>query len=205
MTPDSPRAAERRRLYEKFWRRSAAGIYRSSPESPVHVDVYAFRPTLKAWAPMYAHYVYITGGMSDAEMPEGSPGADFARIELSAYATRAPGFANPQEDEIAKWLHTFAAMPFRENLRINPGDAFDVGRPLAPDSEMTAFYFGFVPFVDKAALYRATLKAQAVAHLIPISEAERCLAEKAGAIALVQAFGRGAVPPLFDLQRKSCV
>lgn len=205
MAPDPSRIAERRRRYEKFWRRSAAGVFHSSSADPACVDVYAFRPTLKAWAPMYGHYVYITGGMSDLAMPGASPGADFARIELTAYATRAPWFANPQEDEIARWLHTFAQMPFRENSRINPGDTFDVGRPLAPDSEMTAFYFGFVPFVDKAALCRATLNAQAVAHVVPIGEAERSLAERDGAIALVQAFGRAAVPPIFDFERKSCV
>jgi len=204
MKPDVSRIPERERLYEKFWRRRIAGVYHPSGSEPPHVAVYAFRPTLKAWAPMYSHYVYITGGLSDAEMPA-SPGAEYARIELSAYATRAPGFGSPQEDEIAKWLHTFAQMPFKQNLRINPGDTFNVGRPLAPDSEMSAFYFGFVPFVDKAKLYRATLNAQAVAHVIPISEAERSLAEREGAIALVQAFGRGAIPPFFDLARKSCV
>src|SRR5512142_1197866 len=118
MMPD-PKAAERRRLYEKFWRRRVAGVYRCSAADPVPVDVYAFRPTLKAWAPMYAHYVYITGGMSDAEMPGATPGAGFARIELSAYATRAPEIGNPNEDRIAKWLHTFTQMPFKENLRIN--------------------------------------------------------------------------------------
>jgi hypothetical protein len=202
MAREDSGAAGRRPLYEKFWRRRIAGVYRSAAADPSQVDVYAFRPTLKAWAPMHSHYVYITGGMSDLEMP-GGPG--LARIELTAYARLAPGFGSPGEDVIAKWLHTFAQMPFSENLRLNPGDVFDVGQPLAEDSEMSAFYFGFVPFVDKAALCKATLRAEAVAHVTPISEAERSLAATEGAVALVQAFGRGAVPPLFDLQRKSCV
>jgi hypothetical protein len=203
MARDDSGAAGRRPLYEKFWRRRIGGVYRSAPADPAQVDVYVFGPTLKAWAPMYGYYVYITGGMSDLEMP-GGPG--LSRIELSAFALRTSGFGSPGEDVIAKWLHTFAQMPFcEENLRLNPGDVFDAGQPLAEDSEMSAFYFGFVPFVDKAALCKATLRAEAVAHVMPISEAERSLAAREGAVALVQAFGRGAVPPLFDLRRKSCV
>jgi hypothetical protein len=202
---DPPGDSGRRQLYEKLWRRRTAGVYRSAAADPARVDVYAFRPTVKAWAPMYAHFVYLTGGMSDLEMPAGSADAGFARIELSAYARRAPGFGDPREDVIATWLHTFAQMPFQRGLRLNPGDVFDAGRPLQPDSEMSAFYFGFAPFIDKAGLLKATLRAEAVAHVTPISEAERRLAETAGAIALVEAFGRAAVPPLFDLERKSCV
>jgi hypothetical protein len=205
MTPDVAAIAQRQDLYAKFWRRRIAGIYHSSGSETQHVDVYAFRPTLKPWAPVNRFYVYMTGGMADAPMPGAGSSDTFSRVELSCYALTAPGFANPQTDEIAKWLHTFARLAFSEGQPINPGDTFNVGTPLAPESEMSAFYFGFTPFIDKDALRRATLNAEAVAHLVPISEAERSLAEREGSIALVEAFGRAAVMPVFDLSRPSCV
>jgi hypothetical protein len=205
MTPDVAAIARRQDLYARFWRRRIAGIYHSSGSETPHVDVYAFRPAWKPWAPANRFYVYMTGGMSDAPMPGAESNYAFSRVELSCYALTAPGFGDPQTDEIAKWLHTFARLVFSKGRPINPGDTFDVGDPLAPESEMSAFYFGFTPFVNKESLLRATLSAEAVAHLIPISEAERALAEREGSIALVEAFGRAAVMPMFDLTRRSCV
>jgi hypothetical protein len=205
MAPGADAIAKREEPYAGFWRRRIAGIYHSSGDLTPHVDVYAFRPTWKPWAPANGYYVYMTGGMSDAAMPNLDVSYSFSRIELSCYATGAPGFGSAETDEPAKWLHTFARLVFAEGQPINPGDTFNAGKPLAPESEMSAFYFGYTPFIKKEALLRATQNAEAVAHLIPISEAERSLAESQGSIALVEAFGKAGVMPVFDLARRSCV
>ena len=205
MPPDASVIAHREQLYRRFWGRRIAGRYRSAASEIPRVDVYAFRPTWKPWAPARPYYVYMTAGLSDTPMPDTTSGAGFSRTELSCYATNPSGFGAPQQDEIAKWLHALPQILLNESLRISPGDTLNIGQPLAPDSEMSAFYFGFTPFVDQDALRRATIHADAVAHLIPISEAERSLAERGGSLALPEAFQRAAVPPVFDLNRRSCV
>jgi hypothetical protein len=204
MTADVSVIAEREQRYRKFWKRRIAGKYRSSASNPSRVDVYAFLPTWNPWAPARSYIVYLTGGLSDAPLPPAATGTQFSRIELSCYARHVTGFGNPQ-DEIAKWLHAFARLPFEESLRIGPGGAFNVGQPLAPGSDMSAFYFGFTPFVDKGKLCRATIHAEAVIHVVPISEAERALVEREGPQALADAFRHAAVPHAFDLKRRSCV
>lgn len=206
MSPDAV-IAEREQLYRKFWHRPIAGKYRSAPDEGARVDVYAFRPTRKPWSPARDYFVYLTGGLSDTPAAGDSPlaGAPIPRIELSCYAVSALGFGDPQQDIVAKWLHVFAQIVAAENLCIKPGATFDIGEPLAPDSHMSAFYLGITPFVDHAALCRATINAEAVAHLIPVSEAERSLADRGGSAALEDAFRRAGVAPVFDLRRPSCV
>ena len=191
--------------YRKFWKRRIASTYHSSDSDTPRVKVYAFRPTWKPWAPSHSHFVYITGGMADAPMPVREAHSGFSRIELSCFAVAVTGFGNPRQDEIARWLHAFARLPFQENQPINPGEILDVGQPLAEGSEMSAFYFALTPFVDNDALCRATLHAEAVVHVVPISEAERTLVEREGAAALNDAFQRAAVTPVFNLGRQSCV
>jgi hypothetical protein len=204
MAGDVSVITEREQRYRKFWKRRISGRYRSSASKPPRVDVYAFLPTWNPWAPARSYFVYLTGGLSDAALADAPAGTRFPRIELSCYARHVKGFGNPQ-DEVAKWLHAFARLPFEENLRISPGDTFDVGQPLAPGSDMSAFYFELTPLVDKDELCRATIHAEAVIHVIPISEAERSLAASKGFQALADAFRHARVPPVFDLERRSCV
>ena len=201
MEPDASAIAQREKLYRKFWRRRITGKYRSGGSEGPRVNVYAFLPTWNPWAPARAYIVYVTGGLSDAPMP----GAQPSRVELTAYAKYVAGFADPNRDIIAKWLHAFAQIPFSENLPIRPGETFDAGQHLAPDSEMSAFFFAETPLVNQDALRRATLHADAVLHVVPISEAERALAEREGSAALAAALQRAGVRLLFDLGRRSCV
>ncbi|HEX2758239.1 MAG TPA: suppressor of fused domain protein, partial [Thermoanaerobaculia bacterium] len=86
-----------------------------------------------------------------------------------------------------------------------PMHTLSAPKPLTPSSEMVGFCFAIPPGVDVAALTRATITADLVLQVVPISKPERELAEKEGAEALLDAFDRSGVPPYFELGRRSVV
>jgi hypothetical protein len=200
--------------YTAFWGRPPNLVHHASGTRVPHIGIYRFPPlekrgffrTLFAAAPK--DYVYISGGMSEAcmEMPrqnrkdESSP----TRVELTAFA-RTPIVDGSGEDVIASWLAFLAHATFQQRTFLAPGHAVDVHEPLTRESSMSAFFFGITPDVDMRRLCEASIHAELMLHVTPISEAECALAKNEGAEALLNAFERAGVEPVFDVERKTCV
>lgn len=93
---DSPdaRTIERGRRYERVWKRDCHVFHQSDDEHP-HIDVYCFRPTWRFWAPLRDCVVYVTGGMSERDMP-------------------------PIAGEAAQALHALAHTPWRSGISFAP-------------------------------------------------------------------------------------
>ncbi len=198
-------ALRRRELqYFKVWQRQADSVVHQTDDQIPHVDVYRFPPTRKPWAPARNLNVYITGGMSTHAMVVPQELDTPRRIELAAYAREVIRNAAGM-DYIAWWLHYLAHFPFRLGTFFAPMHTVSAPEPLMPSSEMIGFCFAIPPGIDLSALTRATLTAELVLHVVPVSKRERELAEKHGPEALLDTFDRSGVPPYFDINRRSVV
>jgi len=195
---------KRHALYECFWSRPSS-VYHPGDADDLHIDVHVFRPTWRLWAPARSYFVYITGGLSDAVLATHEDSARECRLELTTFASCAPGFGDYHSDAPAHWLMRLARTAAKNSFAFTPGDTFDCGQPLTPGSEMTGFYFAHPMFVNRSKLLAATVEADTVAHVIPISAAECRLAADQGAVALIEALAAKAVEPLFDTSRHSCL
>lgn len=203
--PVADEAVRRRELqYFKVWQRQADSVVHQTDDEAPYVDVYRFPPTRKLWAPARKLNVYLTGGMSTRAMAVPEKLDTPRRIELAAYAKEivrnAAGI-----DYVAWWLHFLAHFPFRQSAFLAPMHTVSAPEPLTPSSEMVGFCFAIPPGVDVAALTRATITAELVLQVVPISKRERELAEKDGPEALLDAFDRSGIPPYFELGRRSVV
>lgn len=205
MKASSDGVVRRRELqYFRVWQRQADSVAHQTDDEAPHVDVYRFPPTRKPWAPARKLNVYLTGGMSTRAMVVPDQVDMPRRIELAAYASEIIRNA-AGVDYIAWWLHFLAHFPFRQGGFLAPMHTVSAPEPLAPSSEMVGFCFAIPPGVDVAALTRATITADLVLQVVPITKSERDLAEREGPEALLDRFDRSGVPPYFDLQRASVV
>ena len=203
--PPTDEAVRKRELqYFRVWRRQADSVLHQTDDEAPHVDVYRFPPTRKPWAPARKLNVYLTGGMSTVAMAVPEELDTPRRIELAAYAKeRVQNAAGV--DYVAWWLHFLSHFPFRQGAFLAPMHTVIAPEPLTPSSEMVGFCFAIPPGVDAAALTRATITAELVLQVVPISKRECELAEKDGPEALLNAFDRGGIPPFFDFRRRSVV
>jgi hypothetical protein len=202
---DNELVARRGRLYAQLWGREPDFVCHQTDAEVPHIDVYRFPPTHEESCPVSFRNVYITAGMSDVPMSVPDRLADSipSRIEISAYSDEVIMMENGKADFICTILHWMAHHPFRQSTFFASSQTFQVGRPIIPQSEMTAYYFAQTPIVDAGKLFDHTPKAEGFVHLVPISEAERRLAVEAGSKKLLELFHNHGVNPDFDLKRKS--
>jgi hypothetical protein len=202
--------ARRASRYEAFWGRRVDAVFHPTDAGEPHIDVFRFPPVAPGWflkrwmTPAYRHYVYVTGGMSDAAMPGAAAEAPRFRTELTAYSNRIYKNQTGDADMVAWWLHFLASAPFRfpeEGLFFSVGHTFSTREPLVPGSAMTGFLFSVTPGVEIRRLCSCTLHARVVLHVVPISDSERRLTQK-DPRALIDYFGKHAIEPVFDLERK---
>jgi hypothetical protein len=204
-------AARHSRNYEAFWGRPCDLVYHPDAGATPHIDVFRFPPLARRrffrglFASAPKEYVYITGGMADTLMttpPDqaGLPG----RVELTAFA-REPVFLPSGEDAAALCLSALAYSPFRQGGFFTPGHTVDMREVMLPGSAMSAFFLGVTPSVDMRRLCAASGRAVLMLHITPISEKERALAMQSGPDALMNVLEKAGVPPIFDLNRPSCL
>lgn len=205
------KAVVRRQMrYEAFWARGVDAVFHPADGGEPHIDVFRFPPVEAKWflrrwmTPAYRHYVYLTGGMSDAAMPGAAAEVPRLRTELTAYSNRIYKNQAGDADMIAWWLHFLASAPFRfpeKGIFFNVGHTFSTGEPLMPGSAMTGFLFSVTPGVEMRCLCSCTLHARVVLHVVPISDGERKLTQEDPG-ALIDHFEKHAIEPVFDLERK---
>ncbi len=212
MTNSNSKILKRGYRYEAFWGRKADIILHPENSTGPHIDVYRFPPLktrlfFRRWfTPADREYVYITGGMSDAEMPAAKPeGASPSRVELTTYSKTV--YEHEGRDVVAGWLSFLPHLPFEETSSIffGPGHTFSPGEPIAPDSKMTGFFFGITPSVPLRQLCASTINAELTLQVVPISANERKMAEDEGPKALIAYFEHHKIQPVFDLQREPFV
>jgi hypothetical protein len=207
--------AKRALRYEWFWGRKPDWILHPTEPIHPHIDIYRFPPVETKWffqkwfKPVSHQYVYISGGMSDVEMPGGkSEKADLFRVELTAFSNEVYKNKSGDMDMISWWLSFLAYMPFRiknNNFFFAPGHTISAGEPIIPGSEMTDFFFGITPSVEIKRLCSASINAQLMLQVVPISESERKLAQQKGTENLISYFEENGIEPVFDLKRKPFV
>jgi hypothetical protein len=191
--------------YVTLWGRDADFVCHQSDQEVPHIDIFRFPPT-DADVPLNALNVYMSGGMADVSMPipdeyENVP----ANIEITAYSEEVIMNDSGKMDFICMILHWLAHYPLRENTFFASSQTFNIGSPIIPDSEMTAYYFAQTPIIPADDLFAFTPNATGFIHLIPISEPERVLAVNQGSGELLKLFNEHKMSPLFDLKRKSLI
>ena len=148
----------------------------------------------------------MTGGMSDVDMniPEAVEVPE--NIELTAYSKDTVlTTGKKKHDFLCEILRWMAYFPFTENTYFSARQTFDVGRPIVPNSRMTAYYFAETPIISADELFQNCPTANGFVHLVPISEQERMFAMDNGPEELLRLFHDNDVGPFFDLDRKSVV
>ncbi len=191
--------------YVTLWGREPDFVCHQSDQEIPHIDIFRFPPT-DGDSPLGALNVYMSGGMADVSMPvpdeyENVP----ANIELTAYSEEVIMNNSGKMDFICMILHWLAHYPLKEGTFFASSQTFNIGSPIIPGSEMTAYYFARTPIVSADALFAFTPNATGFIHLIPISESERALAVEQGSEELLKLFEEHSLQPLFDLKRKSLI
>lgn len=192
--------------YARLFGREAAFKGEQADHEEPYVEVFRFGKS-ELEVPLANWNVYITGGMSAREMilPERLQDKHIPKnIEITAYSESIIETAKGM-DFICWILHWLAHFPFREKTFLAATQTFNVGRPIVPDSEMTAYYFAETPIINAHDLFDACPQATGFIHLVPISESERQLAVAEGSKALLTLFDQHEISPLFDLKRPSLV
>ncbi|MFH1440953.1 MAG: suppressor of fused domain protein [Candidatus Omnitrophota bacterium] len=194
--------------YLEFWGRDPDFILHPTEHINPHIDIYRFPPKKVKWffqkSPIYNQYVYMSAGMSDADMPV-KTAVDIipSRIELTAFSNEIYKNQSGDMDMIAWWLSFLAHLPFRSgNTFFAPGHTFTTKEAIIPDSKMTGFFFGVTPSVDLKNLCSASINAKLILQVVPISDSERKLAEQKGSNCLVDYFEKHNIEPMFDLRRE---
>ena len=197
---------KRTSLYTQLWGREPDFVRHPTSSEVPHVSVYRF-PKVQHECPMSFRYVYMTAGMSDVEMavPTRLAKSIPSRIEISAYSDEIITTNGGKGDFICEILHWLAHHAFRESTFLAATQTFQVGQPIIPGSEMSAYYFAETPIVSGEQLFKHTPKAEGFVHLVPISEAERLLAINEGSKSLLRLFHEKGIHPDFNLTRKSAI
>lgn len=211
MTNSDSTILDRASRYEAFWCRKPETIFHSENSAEPHIDVYRFAPLserlfFRRWfTPADREYVYITGGMSDAEMPAAqAAGESPSRVELTAYSKTIYEYEG--KDVIAGCLSYLSYLPFGEaDICFAPGHTFTDGEPIIPGSKMTGFFFGVTPSVPLRRLRAATINAEVILQVVPISSNERKIAQEKGVKMLIAYFEHHKIQPVFDLHREPLI
>ncbi|MHC4741112.1 MAG: suppressor of fused domain protein, partial [Planctomycetota bacterium] len=96
--------------------------------------------------------------------------------------------------------------PFREaDIFFGPGHTFTFDEPIVAGSEMTDIFFAVTPSVPMRQLCKATINAEVVLHVFPITSNERKIAQEKGTEALITYFEHHKIEPDFDLHREPFV
>ena len=196
--------------YESFWGRRPDLILHPSETRP-HIDIFRFPPIDIKWffqkwfIPVSHQYVYISGGMSDVPISKKNLPSDvLSQIELTAFSNEIYMNHSQKTDMIAWWLSFLAYTPFKdETIFFAPGHTFSVGKPIIPDSQMTAFFFAVSPPALMQRLCSASINAKLVLQAVPITESELKFAKKEGIESLIDYFEKYHIEPFFDLNRDS--
>ena len=206
------KALKRTCRYEAFWGREPDFVLHCTDSLWPHIDVYRFPPVKIKWffqkwfKPVSYQYVYISGGMSDADMPIGEAAEIVpTRVELTAYSNEIYTNYSGETDMVAWWLSFLASAPFRlkeKKLFFAPGHTFSTGEPIIPSSEMIGFFFSITPSVELRRLCSCSVNAKTMLHVVPISESERKLAQEKGSDKLIAYFEKYNIEPIFNLTRK---
>ncbi|MGB2713780.1 MAG: suppressor of fused domain protein [Vicinamibacterales bacterium] len=179
-------------------------MFHQTNDEPPHTDIYRFSPTWRPWAPARNWFVYLTGGMSEREMPSNPTERHrAARIELCALSREV--HLDEGRDLVAWSVSTLAHTPWRTNVSFAPLETITWGVPLVEGSVMSAFFFIAPPLVDLEALQHATVTACLVLQVMTIGASELALAKRDGSMALVDRLERNGVEPLIDFNRRDCV
>lgn len=205
--------ARRSLRYQTFWGRKPDLILHPTESLRPHIDIYRFPPIKANWffqkwfKPVKHQYVYISGGMSDAQIPATEYRTDIPRrIELTTFSNEVYKNRSGDMDMIAWWLSFLVYAPYKDgNIFFAPGHTFSAPEPIIPGSEMTGFFFCITPSVALKHLRAASVNAELMLHIVPISESERKLVEKKGSEVLINYFDKYGIQPIFDLRRKPVI
>lgn len=189
-----------------FWGREPDLVLHQTDEEIPHIDTYRFPIVETEECPLFDLVVYMTGGMSDLSMPHMDDFEDDAKYaEITSYAYEPMMTQSGKTDFIGWMCGWMAHYPFNQNTYFLPGQTFDWGKPIVPNSDMHGFYFAHPPFIDQNKLKTATRTAKALIHLVPISKNEIEFKNNNGTDALLELFGEKKVNPVFDLSRKCII
>ena len=202
-SPNSKTIEDREDGLSVFWGREPDLVLHQTDEEIPHIDTYRFPIVENNECPLFDLVVYMTGGMSDLIMPkmeDFEEEAKYAEITTHAYG---PLMTQSEKTDFIGWLCGWMAhYPFNQDTYFIPGQTFDWGKPIIPESDMHGFYFANPPFIDQEKLKSATGTATALIHLVPISKLEIEFKNTNGTEALLELFGKEEVNPVFDLSRK---
>ena len=200
-TIDNHRVIYREDGYIDFWGRKYDSVLHQTDSAVPHIDTYRF--PMEEDAPVGDCIVYLTGGMSDLPQP-GTEEYDeeFQRMEISTFAEKVVMNQSGKIDFIGWVVGWMAHYPFEQNTYFLPGQTFDWGKPITPESEMHGFYFARLPFVNQEQLCELSGTAKSIIHLVTLSKAELDFKLEHGADALLEHLGECGVPPFFDLSRR---
>ena len=186
--------------YEEVFGPVSSVIHEAKQHVP-HIDVYIFTPETSGRDCV----TMVTSGMSDIEMPTPATlGNSCSRTELVFYSRDV-------RLEYANMLREIAHYPHDKQTWLGRGHTLQFGKLLDLDGrgEIFSGYLFLHPpcAVDKSMTDKLKLDSASVNLLwvVPITEAERSLAETQGTAALLAALREHGLPPVFDPDRESCV
>lgn len=172
-------------------------VMRSRDGKDPAVDVYSFPPT-----EVRDHWTFITGGMSDRRqaLPEEAPEMFARRTELLMYGTQA-------EPWRLYALKLLAEYPFDLGTWIHAWHSVDAGAPLAPGSQLSAFFLLPPAMEDPQSFDRLVIAGERVNILwvVPITGTEQAFALANGPQALEEILYEADFEVLLDSQRRSLV
>ncbi|MFH1588601.1 MAG: suppressor of fused domain protein [Candidatus Diapherotrites archaeon] len=195
--------------YESFWGRKPDSILHPDNKNDPHVDIFRFPPLKSAGffkkliKPVCSQFVYITGGMSDREMPvpkKHEYNMTPKKIELSAYSNKL--YLENDTDIIASSLYFLSQIPFKEKMFLSVGYTVSLGKPIAKNTDLSAFFFGVIPSVNLNEICKASVNAEVILQVVPISEGELNYAKKEGSEKFLDYLEQNNIEPVFDLERK---
>lgn len=196
--------------YAAFFGRAPDFIREPQAGASPSVSVARFPPAAVGFlrrfvTPVHDRCVYITHGMSEAQMrvPAEQASVYPSRIELVAYCTGAYVGAHDGQDTVTALLQGLAAMPFQMGSFFGPMQTAALEQPICPGTEMSAFFFAVPDGVEMSRLCSCTPQAELMVSVMPITASERAFAVQHGSERLVELFQKHDVPNLFDMSRKA--
>ena len=159
----------------------------------------------RVFTPVHDRCVYITHGMSEAQMHVPAQAASVypSRIELIAYCPGAYIGAHDGQDIVSALLQWLAAMPFETGSFFAPLQTASLEQAICPGTEMSAFFFAVPDGLEMSRLCSCTPGAQLVVSVMPITASERAFAVQNGSARLIELFEKHHIPNLFDMSRKA--
>jgi hypothetical protein len=185
---------QREAHYTRFFGPLTQKIMHSTDIKPVHIDIYTFEPNEER-----SFFTLITGGMSDVRqnIPDDTDIAPRAEIMLYAQQPK-------------RWMYNvlkgLAEMPWDDDTFLSYLHTVPNGQPMtAEPSLLTSYLFMYSLWeADHFSPMLVDGDDTDILLLIPITEAERQLATKAGSAALIEVFRQREFDPVVD-ENRSCL